>query len=284
MAWLFAIDMVPAVQDIRKNESDLAGLRGHADSDHRAAVLSVSGVSYFYGDKQALKDVTFEVRPGRVTALLGPNGAGKTTLFSLITRLFDAPEGRIEIQGKTIAEAGARALAPLGVVFQQPTLDLDLTVRQNLRYFAALRGMKRSEADVRMERALGELDMAERIGERVRGLNGGHRRRVEIARALLHEPALLLLDEPTIGLDVPTRKAIVRHIHKLAKSGNVAVLWATHLFDEVEPDDDLLVMDQGRIVERGRAAEVIARSGTDELGEAFEKLIGRGPRAGVAAA
>ena len=102
------------------------------------------------------------------------------------------------------------------MVFQQPTLDLDLTVKQNLRYFAALRGLKRKEADERMVRALEALDMAERIGERVRSLNGGHRRRVEIARSLLHSPKLLLLDEPTIGLDDPTRRAIVRHVHELA--------------------------------------------------------------------
>ena len=104
--------------------------------------------------KQALDDVSFEVYPGRVTALLGPNGAGKTTLFSLITRLFDAPTGRIEIAAARASEWGAKALGPLGVVFQQPTLDLDLTVKQNLRYFAALRGLKRKEADERMLRAL----------------------------------------------------------------------------------------------------------------------------------
>src|SRR5574342_987391 len=120
------------------------------DGPARIPVLTVKNVSYWYGSKQALDDVSFEVYPGRVTALLGPNGAGKTTLFSLITRLFDAPTGRIEIAGRSAAEGGAKALAPLGVVFQQPTLDLDLTVRQNLRYFAALRGLKRKDADVRM--------------------------------------------------------------------------------------------------------------------------------------
>ena len=138
-------------------------------TDRRATpVLTVKNVSYWYGAKRALDDVSFEVYPGRVTALLGPNGAGKTTLFSLITRLFDAPTGRIEICGRSASEWGAKALGPLGVVFQQPTLDLDLTVKQNLRYFSALRGLKRKEADERMLRALTNLDMAERIGERVR--------------------------------------------------------------------------------------------------------------------
>jgi ABC-2 type transport system ATP-binding protein len=244
------------------------------DGSSQAPVLTVENDSYWYGAKRALDDVSFKVYPGRVTALLGPNGAGKSTLFSLITRLFDAPEGRIEICGKSAAEWGAKALAPLGVVFQQPTLDLDLTVKQNLRYFAALRGLHPSDADQRMVAALEALDMAERIGERVRALNGGHRRRVEIARSLLHGPKLLLLDEPTIGLDHPTRRAIVRHVHELARRDNIGVLWATHLFDEVEPDDDLLVIDRGKIVARGTAKAVVAETGAKDLGGAFRLLIG----------
>jgi ABC-2 type transport system ATP-binding protein len=247
------------------------------------SVLSVESVSYWYGAKRALDDVSFKVYPGKVTALLGPNGAGKSTLFSLITRLFDAPEGRIEICGKSAARWSAKALGPLGVVFQQPTLDLDLTVKQNLRYFAALRGLKRSDADERMLDALKALDMAERIGERVRSLNGGHRRRVEIARSLLHSPKLLLLDEPTIGLDDPTRRAIVRHVHELARRDNIGVLWATHLFDEVQPDDDLLVISRGKIVARGVAKDVVAETGAEDLGGAFTLLIGGETEEDVAA-
>jgi ABC-2 type transport system ATP-binding protein len=260
-------------------------MQKEAPKDHSSpmAVLSVDHVSYWYGSKQALDDVSFEVFPGRVTALLGPNGAGKTTLFSLITRLFDAPTGRIEICERSASEWGARALGPLGVVFQQPTLDLDLTVKQNLRYFAALRGIKRKEADERMLSALKALDMEERIGERVRSLNGGHRRRVEIARALLHSPQLLLLDEPTIGLDDPTRRTIVRHVHELARTGNIGVLWATHLFDEVQPNDDLLVINRGKIVARGKAKDVVAETGAKDLGGAFRLLIGGDTEEDVAA-
>jgi ABC-2 type transport system ATP-binding protein len=253
------------------------------DEAGRVPVLSVKGVSYWYGSKRALDDVSFDVYPGKVTALLGPNGAGKTTLFSLITRLFDAPTGRIEIDGRSAAEWGFKALGPLGVVFQQPTLDLDLTVKQNLHYFAALRGIKRKEADERMDRALDALDMKERIGEKVRALNGGHRRRVEIARSLLHNPKLLLLDEPTIGLDVPTRTTIVRHIHELARADNIGVLWATHLFDEIEEDDDLIVLDRGRIVARGEAKNVVAETGAKDLGGAFRLLIGGDAEEDVAA-
>ena len=253
------------------------------DGPPRAPVLTVKDVSYWYGSKQALDDVSFDVYPGRVTALLGPNGAGKTTLFSLITRLFDAPTGRIEICGRSASEWGAKALAPLGVVFQQPTLDLDLTVKQNLRYFAALRGLKRKDADERMLRALKALDMEERIAERVRALNGGHRRRVEIARALLHSPQLLLLDEATVGLDDPTRRAIVRHVHELTRTDNIGVLWATHLFDEVQADDDLLVISRGKIVARGKAKDVVAETGAKDLGGAFTLLIGGDTEEDIAA-
>ena len=249
----------------------------------RTAVLVVKDLSYWYGSKQALDDVSFEVWPGKVTALLGPNGAGKTTLFSLITRLFDAPTGRIEIAGHSASQWGSKALAPLGVVFQQPTLDLDLTVKQNLRYFAALRGLKRKDADGRMARALDALDMKERSDERVRALNGGHRRRVEIARALLHSPKLMLLDEPTIGLDDPTRRAIVRHVHELARTDNIGVLWATHLFDEIEPNDDLLVINRGRIVARGEAKDVVAETGAKNLAGAFRLLIGGDAEEDIAA-
>ena len=237
-------------------------------------VLSVQNVSYWYGTKQALDDVSFDVYPGRVTALLGPNGAGKTTLFSLITRLFDAPTGRIEIDGRAASDWGFKVLGPLGVVFHYAGFYIDLTVKQNLRYFAALRGLDRHEADMGIDQAQTSLDMHERIGEKVRALNGGHRRRVEIARALLHSPKLLLLDEPTIGLDDPTREAIVRHIHDLAVDDNIGVLWATHLFDEVESKDDLVVIDKGRVVACGDVAAVEKETGSDSLAEAFRRLTG----------
>ena len=248
------------------------------ETDPSNIALAVQGVSYAYAKRQALVDVTFKMRAGRFTALLGPNGAGKTTLFSLITRLFVARQGRIEIEGLDIRTAGSRALAPLGVVFQQPALDLDLTVRQNLRYFAALQGLSKRVADARMAKSLDDLTMAERIDEKVRALNGGHRRRVEIARALMHEPRVLLLDEATVGLDVPTREAIVLHIHELARSRNIAVLWATHLIDEIAPDDDLIVLHNGKIVAIGDVATVVTQSGANDLSGAFQAFISEGQR------
>ncbi|NJM35738.1 MAG: ATP-binding cassette domain-containing protein, partial [Rhodomicrobium sp.] len=136
-----------------------------AERQSPAPVLEVKKVSHNYGARRALDHVSFALLPGRFTALLGPNGAGKTTLFSLITRLIDTREGRIEIAGLDLKKAGSHALGPLGVVFQQPTLDLDLTVNQNLAYFAALRGLSRAEARERIARALDAMAMSERAGE-----------------------------------------------------------------------------------------------------------------------
>lgn len=240
-------------------------------------VLTLHGITHHYGAKLALDDVSFDVAPGRLTALLGLNGAGKTTIFSLVTGLFSAQAGRIEITGRDMRTSPSQALEPLGVVFQQPTLDLDLTVRQNLMYFAGLRGMSRTAASERILSTLMGLGMAERLDERVRALNGGHRRRVEIARALLHEPRILLLDEPTVGLDIPTRRAIVSYVHELTRTRGCAALWATHLIDEIEPGDRLIVIDRGQIKASGEAKAVMASAGAASLAEAFDKLTAQSP-------
>lgn len=240
-----------------------------------AAALSVRGLSYFYGSRRALDDINFDILPGQFTALLGPNGAGKTTLFALVTRLFDSRTGDIIINGLSIADSGSAALKTLGIVFQQPTLDLDLTVRQNLKYFGALRGFSARQSNERMMNALSSLNMAERVDEKVRILNGGHRRRVEIARALLHGPKLLLLDEATVGLDAGTRAMIVEHVHRLATDQNIAVLWATHLIDEIADDDQLIVLHQGQIISHGRVGAVVSKSGAPDLEQAFSRLTGQ---------
>ena len=209
--------------------------------------LRVSDLRYSYGAKTALEDVSFEIDRGRFCALLGPNGAGKSTLFSLLTRLFVAPSGEIDIAGVNLGTHPRAALAQLGIVFQQPTLDLDLTVRQNLKYFAALHGYSGKDATRRIDGALDRLDMRERDGEKARRLNGGHRRRTEIARALIHNPLVLLLDEATVGLDAAARASITEHAHALTDDGTT-VLWATHLTDEVWPEDQLVILHKARIL------------------------------------
>ena len=230
--------------------------------------LAVARLSYRYGAKQALDDVSFAVGPGQFCALLGPNGAGKTTLFSLLTRLLVAREGRIVIAGHDLAQNPRLALADLGIVFQQPTLDLDLSVMQNLRYFAALHGLVGRDRDRRIDAALDRLEMRARAKEKARDLNGGHRRRTEIARALLHDPKVLLLDEPTVGLDPRTRAAITAHAHDLAAEGR-SILWATHLADEVQDADRLVILHRGRVLKDATAGDV---RGSGTLPDAFLAL------------
>lgn len=239
--------------------------------------LTVEGLSWSFGSKRALDDVSFAVAPGRFCALLGPNGAGKSTLFGLLTRLFVTRQGRIAVAGHDLAAAPRAALARIGVVFQQPTLDLDLTVRRNMTYFAALHGLSGREAGARIDAALERLSMRERAEERAGDLNGGHRRRMEIARALIHRPDVLLLDEPTVGLDAGSRAALVDHVHDLCETDGLTVLWATHLVDEVRDTDRLVVLHRGRIAADGIAGDIAAPHGG--LAGAFAHLTGQGAHA-----
>ena len=215
--------------------------------------LNIADVSFDYGAKRALDGVSLIAAPGRFTALLGLNGAGKSTLFALISGLIATRRGRVLIEGFDIATNPRAALGRLGIVFQAQTLDLDLTVRHNLRYFGALHGMRGKELDHRIDAAMDRLDMRDRLGERAAELNGGHRRRMEIARALLHRPSILVLDEPTVGLDVASRIAITRHVHDLAADEGPAVFWATHLVDEIADGDDLVLLHKGRVLAAGQA-------------------------------
>lgn len=175
--------------------------------------------------------------------------------MAVLTGLIRPRPGTVQIGGVDMGRTPRAALAQIGVVFQAPTYDLDRSVAANLHYFAALHGLARPEAETRIAEALARLGMAARADERVARLNGGHRRRMEIARALIHRPRLLLLDEPTVGLDAPARAAITAHVHDLAADG-IAVLWATHLVDEIRDSDDLLLLHQGRLAARGRVDEV----------------------------
>jgi ABC-2 type transport system ATP-binding protein len=234
--------------------------------------LAINDLSFYYGSKKALDHVSFCIKSGACTLLLGPNGAGKSTLFALITRLYDARDGHIQLCGFNVKTQTSHALSHLGVVFQQSTLDLDLTVMQNLMYHAALHGISRRVAKLRIQEELERLNMFDRSFEKIRQLNGGHRRRVEIARALLHKPKLLLLDEPTVGLDVPSRQDIVDYVHRLTKEENLAVLWASHLIDEIYPDDRLIILHKGQIKADGFVNEVLQQSGMATIKDAFNAL------------
>jgi ABC-2 type transport system ATP-binding protein len=236
--------------------------------------LDVSSVSHRYGARVALNDVSLTVRQSSFTVLLGLNGAGKSTLFSLITRLYAIRSGQIRIFGHDVASEPGAALSKLGVVFQSRALDIDISVRQNLLYHAALHGIGNRRANELIAQVLDRVTMADRAEDRVGNLSIGQMRRIEIARALLHQPRLLLLDEPTVGLDIKARADILDHVRRLSTEQGIGVLWATHLIDEAGAGDDVVVLHKGRVLADGAISEVVGKSGSADLRDAFNRLTG----------
>ena len=237
------------------------------------AALSIEGLGHRFGARRVLSDVSFSVAPGDFTVLLGLNGAGKTTLFSLATRLYVQREGVIRIFGMDIRERASECLRRIGVVFQQPTLDLDLTVEQNLFYHASLHGLSHRDA---AQRSATEIERVALVGQRrdkVRQLSGGQRRRVEIARCLLHRPRLLLLDEPTVGLDIASRQFMLDHVRYLCREDGIAALWATHLIDEVGEGAHVVVLHKGEVRAAGEAEQLLGETRTPSMRAAFETLV-----------
>lgn len=236
--------------------------------------LEVSDLSHAFGQVKVLDGASLKVPPGRFTVLLGQNGAGKTTLFSLITRLYSNRTGSIRVYGIEVRRNPPAALAQMGVVFQQRTLDLDLSVLQNLHYHAALHGLRPSLARQRIEQELARAGLSDRAKHKVRTLSGGQIRRVEIARALVHRPRLLLLDEPTVGLDIGSRQDILDHARSLCRDDGIGLLWATHLIDEIAANDQVIILHRGRVLADGPVEEVVRQAGAGSIRDAFTRMTG----------
>jgi ABC-2 type transport system ATP-binding protein len=248
-----------------------------APHDPGTAVLTATALKKSYGTKLALKSVSMQLYAGQFVALLGPNGAGKSTLVQLLSGLFVPDEGDLSVLGFDIRKNAPRALAGLGVVFQQSSLDLDLSIRANLLFHTDLHGIARKTALQRIQLGLEQHGLQDQAGTAVRALSGGNRRKVELIRALLHAPRFLLMDEATVGLDPASRQDLMRSVEALTRAGEVAVLWATHLVDEVVNADRVLVLNQGLIVFDGTPAELMAQSGGLSLEQAFLKLCPGAP-------
>lgn len=221
-------------------------------------VLLAKGLHKAYSGKPALQGVDLGLQAGEMVALLGPNGAGKSTLLQLLTGLFTPDQGSIQVLGHDMRSHPARALAGLGVVFQQPALDLDLSVMANLLFHTDLHGLPRSVARARIAQRLAAIGLQDQTRTVVRSLSGGTRRKVELARALLHAPRVLLMDEATVGLDPASRQQLLDTVRGLCREQGLAVLWATHLIEEVKTADRLLLLHQGTVRFDGRIADFMA--------------------------
>ena len=243
-------------------------------SKQSAPALLLDNVAKSYGSIRALNGVSFSVSPGEFIALLGPNGAGKTTLFQLLSGLFLPDSGRIEVVGQDMLRNPVPALAMLGIVFQQPTLDLELSVTGNLLFHAGLHGMPRGAAKERIATELARLGLTERANDKAAQLSGGNRRRVELARAVLHDPRVLLMDEPTVGLDPASRSDLLKLMLTMRSERSVAVLWATHLCDEVSGADRVIVLHHGKVLADATPAQLISRTGASTIEEAFLSMTG----------
>ena len=233
--------------------------------------LEFKNVSFSYDVKEVLKNISFSIKEASFFVLLGLNGAGKSTIFSLTTRLLKLQKGEIYINNFPIKDY-SNALKDIGIVFQEPTLDLDLTVKQNLYYYGALKGLDFKETLKSIEDEIIKLELQNVLNTQVRKLNGGHRRRVEILRALINKPKLLLLDEATVGLDLKSRFDILSYVKELVKTKNISVLWITHLFDEIDENDDISIIKNGEIIESGLAKDIVKKHNKENLVDTFNEL------------
>ena len=245
-------------------------------AERSAPALLLDNVVKTYGPVRAVDGVSLKAEPGEFIALLGPNGAGKTTLFQLLSGLFAADSGRIEVMGHDMSRDPVPALARLGIVFQQPTLDLELSVTANLMFHAGLHGIPRADAEARIAQELARLGLAERAHDKSAQLSGGNRRRVELARALLHDPRLLLMDEATVGLDPQSRGDLLKLMLSMRTERAVAVLWATHLCDEVGDADRVIVLHRGKVLADTTPKELVAAAGAASIEAAFLAMTGNG--------
>jgi ABC-2 type transport system ATP-binding protein len=235
-------------------------------------LLVLEHVVKHYGRIAALAGIDFAMNAGELVVLLGPNGAGKSTLVQLITGLLAPTSGTIRVVGRDLHSSLAAALANVGIVFQQSTLDLELSASRNLHFHAGLHGMRRTEARERVGSLLVRFSLLDREDAPARVLSGGNRRRLELARALLHRPKLLIMDEPTVGLDPQSRGDMLRYARELASSDGLGILWATHLIDETETADRIVVLHHGRVRFDGERSALLQATRMDSVEAAFNAL------------
>jgi ABC-2 type transport system ATP-binding protein len=230
-----------------------------------SSAVEVAHVSFCYKNRAALREVSLTIGAGEIFALLGPNGGGKTTLFRLISTLLPLQTGEIFVCGQPVRRQGQAVREALGVVFQSPSVDKKLTVAECLHHYGHLFGMWGAELRTAAWHALNRLGLAERAAERVETLSGGLRRRVELAQALLHRPRVLLMDEPSTGLDPAARSDLWNYLRQLRQEQGTTIVLTTHLLEEAEKADRLGILDQGRLVALDSPEALRASLGGDTI-------------------
>jgi ABC-2 type transport system ATP-binding protein len=242
----------------------------------RAAVL-VEDLVVRFGELQAVRGVSFAVRPAEVFGLLGPNGAGKTTTIRVLTTLLAPTAGRAVVSGFDVRSQGLCVRASIGYIPQAISVDGALTARENLDFYGRVTGVPRRERRRRIEEAIETMQLAPMLDRLARTLSGGMLRRLEIATALLNRPAVLFLDEPTVGLDPTARRVVWEHLGALREQAGTTIMFTTHVMEEAERYcERLAIMDLGRLVEMGEPAELLARNGCQNLEEVFAAVTGHG--------
>ena len=238
-------------------------------------IIRVQHIVKTFGTVEAVKDVSFDVKPGEVFAFLGPNGAGKTTTIKMLTTLLHPTSGTLELDGLDPTTHQTEVRRRFGVVFQDPSLDSELTAWENMDIHGVLYHVPRPTRRERSETLLRMFELWDRRNDMVKTFSGGMKRRLEIARGLLHTPKVLFLDEPTLGLDPQSRNSMWTHVKKLNAEEGVTVFLTTHYMDEADRvADRIAVIDHGRLVATGSSAELKAQTSTDSLEAAFLKLTG----------
>lgn len=230
-----------------------------------APLLEVQNLSYQYGTRKALNGLTFSVEKGEIFGFLGPNGGGKTTTFKILSTLFSTQPGQVKLFGLDLAQDKIAIRRRMGIVFQLPALDKKLKVAENLKHQGHLYGLSGAELDRRIDRDLERLSLKDRAKDKVESLSGGLQRRVELAKALLNDPELMILDEPSTGLDPAARKEFWSHLEKLRQTQGMTVLVTTHYLEEADRCDRLLILDKGEKVALGKPEELKAQIGGEVL-------------------
>lgn len=212
------------------------------------AAIRITGLSHHYAQRRAINDLSLEIHEGEIFTFLGPNGSGKTTLFRVLSTLLPLESGKVEILGYDLMGQTSQIRGVIGVVFQAPSLDKKLTVEENIRYQAALYGMTGRVLQQRKSEMLQQLGLLERANELTETLSGGLRRRVELAKGMIHQPRLLLLDEPSTGLDPGARSDLWKYLRRVCREHGVTIVMTTHLLEEAERSDRIAILDEGSLV------------------------------------